>query len=413
MSKRVVILGAGFAGLSAALELGKLKRQHRQRQSERRTQEDIDIVLIDRNDFQLFTPDLYEIASAAKEIENEEQLKQTVTLNIRTVLGKQSVGFIQADIQSVDSKHKQVMTSKGEVDYDYLIFALGSEPFYFGIPGMQEHSIPFKWIDHAVNIRKTVYALMEAQPQVHVIICGAGAAGVELAAEMRQACIAQVKKNCFAITIVEGRDTVLPPFSKKTQTAAAQRLKKLGIRMKTNFLIAQAEKGKVISTTGEVLEGDMIIWTGGIGANSILRKTDFVLTKRGQLTVRSTLQLEQQDNVFAIGDSAECSVGEKQYAPQTAHEAVHQGPIAAANVMHLLRKEALENYTMKNEGIVITMGGKNGIVELPNGWVLTGMIGWFVRKFVDFRHFKSVLPFMQACSLWYRGLRMMIKNDSL
>lgn len=407
-AQKVVVLGAGFGGLAAAIQLGKHKKHHRNSTFG----EDIEITVIDRNDFQLFTPDLYEIASASKDITDEKKLKETVCINVRVGLGQQSVGYIQATVQSVDPVARTVTTDKGVQHYDYLIIATGSEPFYFGIPGMQEHSIGFKWIQDAVNIRNTILRLMEQKEQVHVMVCGAGPAGVELAAELRTMCERIMSRQCFALTLIEGRPMVLPQFSEAVQQAGMKRLKQLGIQLKSNFVIAQAEEGRVTSKEGETLTGDLVIWTGGVKANRILEHTGMTLTKRGQIAVHATLQSQQFPNVFVIGDSAECQVKEGVYSPMTAHEAVHQGPIAAENIFHAIRGEPLVNYTMKDEGFVIAMGGKNGIVVLPGGKrVLTGIAGWFVRKYVDFRHFRSVLPFMQACSVWFQGLEVMGKND--
>lgn len=401
---KVVILGAGFGGLSAAIQLGKLKKNH--------PDTNIEITVIDKNDFQLFTPDLYEIASASKAITDEEALKKTVCINVHAGLNQQGVQYTQATVQSVNPAAQEVTTTAGVIEYDYLIVALGSEPFYFGIPGMAENAIPFKWIQDAVTIRNSVMKLMEEKDQVHVMVCGAGPAGVELAAELRTMCERVMSRQCFALTLVEGKNTVLPPFSPRVQTAAMARLKQLGIQLKGNFVIARAENGKIISKDGQELVGDLIVWTGGVKASSMLAQTGLTLTKRGQVAVATTLQSHEFPNVFVIGDSAECQVGEGVYAPMTAHEAVHQGPVAAANIFHLINNQELEGYKIKDEGFVIALGGKNGIVVLPGGkHILTGIVGWFVRKYVDFRHFRTVLPFMQACSVWFQGLKIMSKND--
>ena len=128
-TQKVVIIGSGFGGLSAAIELGKHKRMHRKNQPDAH----VDIIVIDKNDFQLFTPDLYEIASASKDITDEKKLQETVCINVRVGLGQQSVGYVQATVESVDPVAHIVHTSVGDQPYDYLVVAPGSEPFYFGI----------------------------------------------------------------------------------------------------------------------------------------------------------------------------------------------------------------------------------------------------------------------------------------
>lgn len=402
----IVILGAGFGGLSAALELGVLKKKYR-------NIHDVKVVVIDKNDFQLFTPDLYEIAAATKEIESEQDLKKAVCIDVRMGLGAHSIGYIQAEIRGVDPKQRIVHTSKGEVSYDQLLIALGSEPFYFGIAGMQEHAMPFKWVNDAVAIRENIFSTMDTHEQVHIAVCGAGPAGVELASELRMMCEHHLKnRNCFALTIVEGKSAVLPQFSTKVQRAAERRLKSIGIRIQTDFIIREAQEKKIVSTDGRVINADIIIWAGGVKASSLLTQMSLQLTPRGQIDVRETLQSKEYDDVFVVGDCAQVRTGEKSYAPMTAHEAVHQGPVAARNMYErVFGREAVERYHAHDEGFVIAMGGRNGIVVLPNGMILTGYIGFLARKFVDFRHFQTVLPFMQACSFWYNGIKTTMRND--
>lgn len=405
LSKKVVIIGAGFGGLSAALEFAKQKKLHRQRH-------DFDIILIDRNDFQLFTPDLYEVASASRLIHSEQELKDTICLNVRVALGKQSIGFLQAEVTGIDRAKQHVITTKGEVPYDYLLCALGSEAFYFNIPGMQEHSIALKTIDEAVAIRARLHDAVAKKDHVHAVICGGGPAGVEVAAEMRVACKNSVTGKCPAITIVEAQPTVLPAMSPRIQQRVTKRLKSLGVQLRTNFFIANAAPGAVTSKDGETIKGDVIIWTGGVKAHHTIESLGMQLTKRGQLPVRPTLQSNENEHIFAVGDAAEVPCGSIP-CPQTAHEAVEQGPVAAHNIIcHLIGvPHKMKQYHPKEVGYVVTLGGKQAIVALSNGWIFMGFKGWLVRKAVDFFHFHNVLPFMRACSIWYQGLKVMTKND--
>lgn len=399
--KKILILGAGFGGLSAALEFAA-------RYDTVKTP--IDITLIDRNPFQLFTPDLYEIASATNHIKSEEQLRNTVCLNVRAALHKEHIRFVQANIKKIDTNTRTVTTTKGKHTYDYLLIALGSQPYYFGIPGMQKHSTAFKWIDDAVNIRSTIDSLLTTQKTARVLICGAGPAGVEVAAELIKSYNTRHAAP-LQITIVEAKKQLLTMLPKKAQRIARRRLQHLGIKIKTNWTIATATKGKVTSTTGQVLTADYIIWTGGVKASDLLQTSGLTLTPRGQAPVHPTTQSQQHPEVFVVGDAAELKVSKTEYSPQTAHEAVHQGPVAARNILNLIADKELKSYQMRNEGFVVTLGGKYGIVVLPGNTVISGPIAWFIRKYVDFRHFRSVLPFMQACKTWYRAFKIMNSND--
>lgn len=391
--KRILILGAGFGGLAAAVELA------------RSTPKCI-ITLIDRNAFQLFTPDLYEIATAASNLRSHRRLKKMVCVDVRTALTPYNIRFVQEEVTHITTKKHTVKTDKRTHTYDYLLIALGSEPYYFNIPGMQKHSMPFKWIDDAVRIRACIALCLKKRRQARVMICGAGPAGVELAAELANA----HRHEALRITLVEGRDRILASLPPRAQRIAAQRLMRLGVIIKTEWMIAKAEAGAITSRTNETLTSDCIVWTGGVQASRMLKYSDVALTPSGQIPVRITTQSKQDRRVFAIGDAAELTQ-HNTTAPQTAHEAVHQGSCAAHNLLRATKRKPLKPYRFASEGFVVTLGGKFGIVVLPGGVVLSGAVAWFVRKFVDFRHFRSVLPFMHACKQWYSGFREMNKND--
>lgn len=402
----MLILGAGFGGLATAQSLHAITRTAK-------IEQDIEIVLIDRNDFQLFTPELYEIASADKHIQNVNVLRDSVTVDIRHAIRNKNIQFAIGAIEEINPNEQWVRTHAAQYSYDTLVVALGSEPFYFGIEGMEEHAIPFKSIDNALRVRKTIHDRLAAGEQVNMILCGAGPAGVEVGAEALVSCKEYVESGQLTVTLVEGKDRVLPMFSEELSQKAYKRLKSIGMNIRTNFFIERATAHSVESTNGEVLNGNLLVWTGGITGNRALQTMGLELNKRGQLPVGQTMQSKVHESIFAIGDAAECICNGTPVA-QTAHEAVHQAPIAAENIVRRIagnRAGDFIEYSPEDEGYVITMGGKHGIVILPGGRLLTGVLGWFARKYVDFRHFRSVLPLVQAVTLWIRGLRIMSKND--
>lgn len=419
----ILIAGAGFAGLSVALELAK-KRAHFGEPT------DFKVTIVDRNDFQLFTPDLYEIAAAIHPATTAQDLKDAVCVDVRLALAQHHITFVQAEICSADPK-KQTVTVRTigesqteEIAYDTLVLSLGSESFYFGIEGMKEHSVGLKSIEEAAVIRNTVFDLVEKEGADHVIVCGGGPAGVELAAELTISCREQMEKNEFTVTLVEGRGTVLAPFGERVANQAMKRLEQLGVQLQMNFLIAKAEEhkgqGRIISNEGEIVAGNLIVWTGGVKASHVLEKTGITLNKRGQIPVHESFQSTEYENIFALGDCAavpkQSRGRDQEFCAQTAHEAVYQAPKAAYNVLvHASNfpKERMVKYrsTKLSDAAVIAMGGKRAIVKLPPNIVFTSYLGWIMRKLIDFQHFRAVLPFMHACSVWYKGVRAMNTND--
>lgn len=421
--KKILILGAGFGGLSTALEFKKLRKRY--------PATEFEVTIVDRNSFQLFTPDLYEIAAAIKPHTTEEDLKKAVCLDVKLALSQQQIHYLQAKVQSIDTANKQVTVqpvhdnkeTAGDVQqltYDALLIALGAENFTFGIPGMEDHSIPLKKIEEAAAIRNKVFRMVEADGADHVIICGGGPAGVELAAELAHTCQQQIRSGEFKVTMVEGRDKVLAPFGDRVAKLGMKRLRKLGVKLEMNFMIAKAEKGKVTSTDGKEVQGDLIVWTGGVKASKLLANCGLELTNRGQVAVGKTLQSPQRPDVFVMGDCAQVPHGriaadpsQQKYCAMTAHEAVSQAPVVAGNMLRYLHNEHLREYNPNQiaEAYVIATGGKYAIVKLPMGIVFSNYIGWIMRKLIDLNHFRSVLPFMHACSVWYNGIKTMNRND--
>jgi NADH dehydrogenase len=397
------VLGAGFGGLSAALELGRLKKKHQL--------DHLEITVIDRNNWQLFTPDLYEIASASSQIEHEADLKKAVCVDAVLALRQQSVKFVHDTVERIDAEKKIIMTTSASVAYDYLIVALGSEPFYFGIPGMAEHSIAFKWIQSALDIRSQALDAIEQRIPRRFVLCGAGPAGVELAAELRSLARRLDVESLLDVTLVDLNSAVLSHFHQRAQRVAATRLQQLGVHLKLNHKITGATATAVQTDHGDIL-ADVIIWTGGIAAHHVLRDSGLSVTDQGQLAVNTTLQTQSDPAVFCIGDAARLEFPDGSVAIQTAHEAVDQAPVAAHNIVQLLRGEKLKKYHSSYPAFVVSLGGKYGVMIIGTAVVLKGWIGYVARKYIDFRHFRSVLPFMHACSVWYTGFKMMNRNDS-
>lgn len=399
----ILILGAGFGGLATAIELAKIQKRNKQF--------DADIVLVDRNEYQLFTPYLYEVAAASKDAADEELLKSAVSVHIHDAIAPYpQIHFIQAEIQEIDSHKRSVKTTHGELHYDYLVLALGSETHYYNIPGMEEHSVPLKSVKDALHIHNTIHGQLEQDPDVHVVIIGGGPSGVEVAAEIRAACANKTTGMCPAVTLVEGNERVLTQFDERIRKPSTKRLQELGIRLKTSCFIAEAQKGKLIAKDGEELNADIIIWTGGVRPNSLLKNAGLELTDYGQLPVHTTLQSKERPEIFACGDNAHVELP-NQLVPMTAREAVRQGPLVAQNIASHVLGKPLKNFEMKNDGYVITIGGRTGLIVLSDGRVLEGFKGWFLRKLIDLKHFVSVLPLRKALKIWYSGIRITNNND--
>ena len=193
-------------------------------------------------------------------------------------------------------------------------------------------------------------------------------------------------------------------------------------------MVASVKEGQLTNKNNEILQADIIIWTGGVTANPLVEQLGLQLTKKHQIPVEPTLQSPEDPTIFAIGDSAQIPVAFSahtdnittdsdtaipafEYAPQTAYEAVEQGELVAWNVLQASTGGHLRSYRSTFLAAVVTLGGKYGLLILPKQIILSGRIGYWARKIVDLKHFQKVLPFMRACSFWYTGMRMMNKNN--
>ena len=172
-SKSIIVLGAGFGGLKVATSIAKKTKQ--------------EVILVDRNDYQVFTPTLYEIAATSKETANYLDLKKIVTFPIQELIRGYPIKFIQTSVEALDLINGDIHCAGNlKLKFDYLVLALGSETNYFGIPGLLENSLPLKTFMDALAIRNRIFnAISEENKRIKILIGGGGSTGVELAGELR------------------------------------------------------------------------------------------------------------------------------------------------------------------------------------------------------------------------------------
>ncbi len=418
VKQRIVIIGAGFGGLSAALEFAEMMKKSKK--------DRFDVTVIDKNEYQLYTPDLYEIASGNATVEESVELKNTVCIDVKLALRALRVQFFAATVESVDRAAKKVHTTNGIVSYDYLIVAPGSVSFDYHIPGIADYTTKLKTVDDALSIREQLMERERAGQRTHVVICGGGPAGCELAAELAIAHAVQKRGSLVSVSLIDAAPRLLTMWAEKASRLAVKRLQGLGVDVTLNWMVSQVAFGVLTNKQNETLQADLIIWTGGVTANPLVQQCGLQLTQKQQIPVESTLQSPEDSAIFAIGDSAQIPVAVAaraavdtdtaapmfEYAPQTAYEAVEQGELAAWNVFQAASGGHLRSYRSTFLAAVVTLGGKYGILILPKNIVLRGRIGYWARKIVDLKHFQKVLPFMRACSFWYTGMRTMNKNNN-
>ncbi len=421
--QKILILGGGFGGIRCALDLEKkLKGQ-------------AEISILDKNSYHLFLPSLYEVASiygiypahtgGIKKDPFAVKIRKTICIPYGDIFSGKNINFVQAEISAVDLSAKNVRTKGNEVlFYDYLVIALGSQTADFGIPGVREYAYQFKSIDDAVAVNVKIgklikkMALGEKMDPLKILIGGAGFTGIEFAAEI--SCC--VKKMCqehnvrgkhVIVTLIEAGYKILPMVSDSERKIISKRLTELGVVLMENSPIEEVGSDFVKLKSGQTLEGDIVVWTAGIKANVFLKSiAGLLMTDKGKIVIDENLNVQDWENVFAVGDNQEFIDPKTQRpVPALAYTAVDQGKVVANNIYNMLNGRDLKSYRPYYQIWIAPVGGKFALAHLWAGRTVVGFMGWLIRELVDLRYLISILSFTKAISFFWQETSLFIKND--
>lgn len=394
----VVVLGGGFAGVSA---VHKLLSQNLL---------DTSITLIDRMDFHLFTPSLYEVATS-------EEPQKNIAIPFGEIFDKK-INFIKDIVESLDVKTQIVkLKNEKEIKYDYLIIALGSEAAYFHIPGLEENAVSLKTLSDAVSIKNKIKTMCckdgvptdnngSCKRKVQVVIGGGGFSGTELAAEMltykdRLARQHGLSKQCLEVTIIQGSDRLLNDLDIHVSDIATKRITGPQAKFAFGGHIAEVTKSTVKTDDGKEYYYDILIWTGGVMPNHIAAKSELPVGKHGEIIVNEFLQVQDLPNVFAIGDiSGFIDPKTQKPIPTVAEVAEDQGSVAGENIARLMQQKSLKKYKYIHLGYVVPIKGRFAVAELIYGLHFDGLLGWILQQLVFFRYLWGILPPWKAIRRW-------------
>lgn len=364
--KKVVVLGGGFSGIAAAKAV--LKNTDRL---------EAQITLVDKNSYHLFTPSLYEFATA-------EEITKNVCIPLKEILP--GILIINDEVLRINENNVQLKSRT--VEFDYLIIALGSESAYYDIPGLREYSLSFKTLEDGVRIKEAI------KKGSKIVIGGGGFSGTELACEM-----VRHRKEKVELTVISGSECLLKELDQKISIKAGDRL----IRSKVNIVCGQHIKKvdkNYVFTDSEKFPYDVLIWTGGVRANSV--PSGFEKDKKGDLIVNDKLQVKNFENIFAAGDIAAGY-------PYVAQVAEDEGKVAGENVANLIKGKSLKPYYYKHFGYVVPLGGHFAAAQLGKV-VFMGFLGWILEQIVLLRYLLSILPLTKAFKRWNRFEEYLMKD---
>jgi NADH dehydrogenase len=380
--KRVLILGAGFAGLYTALHLEKALSDGAP----------VEIMLVDRNHYHLFTPLLHEAASGVIPLE-------LILAPVRRILRGRRIDFLRSRVDRIDLAAQQVTLCNRQVDYDILVIALGSVTNFHGLESVRDCALEIKNASDADKLRCHVIDRFEAAMQetdpghrqklLTFVTVGGGCTGVETVTEvreflmhLRQEQYANIAPEEVRTVLVEIQDRVLPQMDRSLSRRALRRMRKMGIDVMLNTQVTElAEGGLTFSTGQEPLPTGTVIWAAGVEGPPVLGDLPLDRDRIGRIVVNADLTAPGWPNVYVLGDAAHARHPETgEVYPPTAQVAYRQAPIAAANIAADILGNSRRLFDFTYIGDLVSMGSLSGVAD-PFGVKLRGFLAWVMWKF--------------------------------
>ena len=391
-TKRIVILGGGFAGMTAAECL------------ERELQKDrsVSITLVSETNALLFTPMLAEVAGSSLEPSH-------ISTPLRTTLRRTK--FIRGRVTGVDLETRKVQLDAGmasgescqsELDYDHLVFALGAVSNYLGLSNVQRLAFDFKSLIDAIRIRNHVIEMFERadrerdpearKPMLTFVIAGGGFAGVELAGALNDfargilADYPNLRREDIGVVLVHSRDRILPELSESLGRYAQRRMEMRGVEFRLNTRLSDAREGVVVLSDGEI-PAETLVWTAGTAPNPLTKSLPIEKDKRGALIVDSTLTVPGHAGVWALGDCAavvDATTGKP--CPPTAQFALREAATLAKNIRASLEGRTTRGFHFDSLGALCVVGHQTACAELTvpftrdKAMQFSGLLAWFLWR---------------------------------
>jgi len=366
----VVIVGAGFGGLNAARALRRARAE---------------VVLVDRNNYHLFQPLLYQVATAG--LEPEEIAKPA-----RAILrGQKNFDFRLLDVTGVDFAAKRLETSAGPIAYDFLVLAPGGETNFFGLESMQRHGLGLKDIPDAIAIRNHVLTCFEQamlEPDAErrralltFIVVGGGPTGVEMAGALSELIRLVLVKDYprlnikdVRVLLLEATDKLLAAMPERLREAAGKTLRRKYVEVRFGASVADYDGDRIRLNSGEVIPAKTVIWAAGVRASSLNGTLGVPTGRQGRIPVEPTLQVMGHPEVFIIGDAAYREENGEPL-PMVAPVAIQMGQSVARNIKRQLRGLPLQPFRYRDQGTLATIG-RNAAVANVFGVQASGFIAW-------------------------------------
>ena len=411
--KHVVIVGGGFAGLNSAKQLGGTR--------------DIRVTVIDRQNYHLFQPLLYQVAMAGLS-------PADIAAPIRSLLARfKNITVLQGTVQGIDLQAQTVSADFGQLEFDYLLLSCGAIPTYFGHANWEQHAPSLKTVPQATEIRRRVLSSFEAAERTSnpdrrrqlltFVVIGGGPTGVELAGaigEMSRFTLAKDFRNIDAtltrVMLIEAGPRILPSFSQKQANRATRDLEKLGVQIWPNSLVTKIDEDGV-EVGPERIRAATVLWAAGVRAVELEQQNDMDVDRQGRVNVNEDLSVQGYPNVFVAGDQSSFTHQTGKSLPGTAPVAMQQGRFVASTILGDLAGKRRGRFQFVDKGQMATIGRSRAIVEMGKlrfaGWF--AWLTWLVVHIYFLAGFKNrffvVLHWAWSYLAFRRGARLIVEHE--
>ncbi|MCC9070003.1 NAD(P)/FAD-dependent oxidoreductase [Flavobacterium sp. F-65] len=415
---KIVIIGGGFAGINLAKELVN--------------QPQIQVTLVDKNNYNFFPPLIYQVATAFLE-------PSSISYPFRKFFaGKKNLSFRLGELEQVVPAENKVILSNGELTYDYLVFATGAETSYFGMENVMKNAIPMKTLNDAIVMRNTLLKNLEKaaickdirkrRKLLTIVVAGGGPTGVEVSgmfAEMRKNILLkeypELDTSASNVYLVDGGDALLAPMSKASQQDTLKALTDLGVVVKLNNRVTDYVDDIVYFSNGETIHTKNLIWAAGVSAKAFdgIPMESYGRGKR--MATDAHNKVNGLENIYAIGDTSimDTDPAFPNGHPQVAQVAIQQGLNLAKNFKAIVQNKPLKPFKYVDKGSMAIIGKNKAVVDLPKPkWHFKGFLAWVIWLFI---HLISLITYRNRLSTFYnwmvayfakdQSLRMIIRPD--
>jgi NADH dehydrogenase len=412
----VVIVGAGFGGLAVARGLAKLP---------------VEVTLLERQNYTTFQPLLYQVATAGLNAAD-------VAHPVRGLFHRQrNLHVRRGDVTGIDWDARVVcLADQRVVAFDHLVLAVGSVAAYFGVPGAAEHATPLYTLGDAVQVRNHVIERFEAadadpalidKGELNFVVVGGGPTGVEMAGALAELFSVVFRRDYPTISVgrarvvlVEARDTLLAPFSARSQRAALDTLRARQVEVRLDEIVDEVTPDFVRFASGEVLPTRTVVWAAGVRAHPLAEALGLPTTATGRVAVGPDLQVDGREGVWAVGDvAAPLDHRGNGPLPQLAPVAMQSGAHVARQIGRLLEGKSTQPFRFRDKGTMATIGRRSAVAELPGRIRLRGTPAWFAWLGLHLLYLAGVrnrlsvlLNWLWAYLRWDRGPRIILRAPS-